>query len=469
MKNLLLTCGLAFLSFSFIPAALAETVVAKPGEKYVFTGPQGQQVEAVIIDKTDEAVKILATANSKEYTLPLSRLNPKDVPYVNAWDKSAYEFMERCRTLTITELLESRGYEAVPFRLVNNSVILDGTINGKPATFQVDTGAYNTLIHNVSAEGFQCDIGPYDEVIRGVGGTQEAANTMVDTFSIGETVIKGESMLATDMTYGVDDFSESSDVLFGAMFLARLETVVSYAERKVFFRPDLADPDNAPTEELSGSFRRFQMADGGSTFIGKVKSKTERDVTLESKDGKVATVPISTLAEKDRSFVYGWTEDLAFFLEKAQDVSVEDILTLRRYLPLAYTQPEGHRHIYIDAVVNEMDTNFVIDTGASSTSFESKFSEKAGAEIGPYDQFVIGVGGKRPAAVTRYDALTIGGVTVRNRRVLSSDKGISSSNELGEAGLLGTDLFLEWGAVISYKEKKLFIREPKALPDLAGR
>ncbi|MEC9054685.1 MAG: aspartyl protease family protein, partial [Verrucomicrobiota bacterium] len=148
-------------------------------EKYhTFTDTKGRTLEAIVVSKTDTTVSLLIKGREDPTEVPLKVLSRKDREFLKSWVRpevpsSALKkiFLKKCRTLTVRELLELRGYESFKFTFANNSLIIPGLLNGKKARFLVDTGAHNTILHDAFAKEAGCKMGPYDEVVAGVGGT----------------------------------------------------------------------------------------------------------------------------------------------------------------------------------------------------------------------------------------------------------------------------------------------------------
>jgi predicted aspartyl protease len=88
-------------------------------------------------------------------------------------------FVQKCRGLSIRQVLELRGYESFEFRLENNSIFIDGKINGKEARLLIDTGAGTSLLHAPWATSVGLKVGPMDEKIYGVSGEAPAGWTPV--------------------------------------------------------------------------------------------------------------------------------------------------------------------------------------------------------------------------------------------------------------------------------------------------
>ena len=74
------------------------------------------------------------------------------------------------------------------------------------------------------------------------------------------------------------------------------------------------------------------------------------------------------------------------------------------------------------------------------------------------DQTVYGIGGKAPAAITQVPSLRMGRALFENRRLLSIDlfKQLGGNREYG--AIFGADFMRETDAVITYREKKIFLQ-----------
>ncbi len=70
------------------------------------------------------------------------------------------------------------------------------------------------------------------------------------------------------------------------------------------------------------------------------------------------------------------------------------------------------------------------------------------------DQWVYGIGGRAPAAVTKFKAIAVGKTLIENRRILSA--AFSSRDSVG---IYGGDFMRELDAVITYREMRLFLRQ----------
>ncbi|WP_193213392.1 aspartyl protease family protein [Luteolibacter marinus] len=436
-----------------------------------FTGPDGKAIPAVLVDKDDKEVKLLLSTG-KRITVPLDRLNEDDTAYVKSWNKEKAVFLQNCSRLTIRQLLELRGYESFVFRFENNSIFIDGKLNGKQGKFLIDTGAGTSLLHIPFANDANCEVGPLDEVIHGVAGDAPAGWCDVPTISFGSSIFKGRKILATDLANGLPEgVKVGKDAILGADIMGQLDAVISYPERRIFMRPDKSDEEvveggaDAVEGDKEMSYRVFKTKDN-KTYRGEVASKTPTVVTLKLVNGKELKLPVSRLIEADARYVSDWSEAGAFFLKHCQSLTIQELLELRKYQSFEYER--RGTHIFVDGTLNDNDVTYMIDTGADGTCLHLPAAKKYGCQVGNLDVWVYGIGGKAPAAVTIIPKLTMGDAVLTNRKILSTDLNRGREGDLDHVGLFGADFMRELDAVITYRENRIFLiqrKMPVAAPD----
>jgi predicted aspartyl protease len=453
----------------FAGLAVAAGLLFAEEEGYrTFTDAKGRTLEAIVVSKTDTAVNLLIKGRENPIEVALKLLSSKDQAFLKSWVPPKVPsaelkklFLKTCRTLTVRELLELRGYESFKFTFANNSLIIPGLLNGKKARFLVDTGAHNTILHDAFAKEAGCRMGPYDEVVAGVGGTAPAAYTKVDRIQLGETVLLGKKLLCTDLTNGLPAGSKlKEDAIIGGELLARLDAVISYRERLIFLRPDLGDkPEVAEVGEKAGEkesqfdFRIFKLKDG-TTIRGKLVAKNESGtgITIELVNGENRGFTVDRFKPDDELLIRRWSEDAVAFERNCRDLTVKDLLNIRSYQSFE-TERKGN-HIYVEGALNGQKAKFLVDTGADGSLFNIGSANQYRCEVGPMDQWVYGIGGRAPAAVTKFKSIAVGKTLIENRRILSSD--FSSRNSVG---IYGGDFMRELDAVITYREMRLFLRQ----------
>jgi len=452
MKPLFATLAAALLGLSTIASAQQPTDI----EYRDFKGANGKVIPAVLIDKTEDSATLLLKSGQKT-TVTFDKLSPEDQAYITAWSKEKAVFLQKCRTLTTRQLLELRGYESFQFRFEGNSIFIDGKLNGKPGTFLIDTGAGTSLLHIPFAKDSGCQVGELTEKIYGVSGSAPAGWTEVPTVSFGESVFKGTRILATDLTNGLQEGQKLREqAILGADIMSQLDAVISYPERRIFLRPDKSDSAEVKEGgEEALAFRLFKTTEN-QTYRGKIVSKTPTVITLELVGGKQMQLPISRLTPEDAKYSNEWSEASAFFLQHCQGLSVQDLLVLRKYQSFEYERRGNH--IFVNGTLNENDVTYLIDTGADSSLLNLKSAKDNGCEVGDMDQFVQGIGGKAPAGVTNIRKLTMGDVVLTNRKVLATVLNrLNPDKELDHVGLFGADFMRELDAVITYREKRIFL------------
>lgn len=429
-------------------------------EYRTFTGSNGKEIEAVLIDKADGKVTLLLQSG-KRTTFPADKLSEADQEYVAAWNRDKAVFLRECRGLTVRQLLELRGYESFKYELKSNSIIIPGKMNGMDAKFLVDTGAYNSLLHLDGARRTNCEIGPMTEKVYGVAGETDAAWTEVKSLSFGESGFNDIRILAADLAEDLTEAErkrdQTEDMLLGADLLERLEAVIDYKERRIFFRPDLSDEDTVDVESDDDlSFRIFKLKDG-SALRGKITEKNANVVTLELVNGKTQQFPIVRFSAEDGRYIFNWSKEAAFFLQHCRALTIEELLELRQYQSFQYKRKGNH--IFVDGTLNDHDVTWLIDTGADSSLLHLHWAKEYGCQVGPMDKEVRGIGGKAPAAATTIGKITLGDAVLTNRRLLSTDLARFQPDEmLDYVGLFGADYMRELEAVITYRESRIFLK-----------
>jgi predicted aspartyl protease len=421
-----------------------------------FKGTNGKVIQAVMIDKTADSATLLLR-NGQRATVAFANLSAADQTYINAWSKEKAVFLQKCRSLTIRQLLELRGYESFAFRFEGNSIFIDGKLNDKSGTFLIDTGAGTSLLHIPFAKDSGCKVGELTEKIYGVAGEAPAAWTEVPTISFGESVFKGTKILATDLTNGLAEGQKLREqAILGADIMSQLDAVISYPERRIFLRPDKSDVAEVKEgDEATLGFRLFKTT-SNKTYRGKVDSKTPTVATLALVGGKKIQVPISEFIPDDAKYVTDWSEASSFFLQHCQSLTIQELLVLRKYQSFEYERRGNH--IFVDGTLNENKVTYLIDTGADSSLLHLKAANDNNCEVGEMNEFVQGIGGKAPAAVAMIRKLTMGEAVLTNRKVLATDLNRFSPNkDLDYVGLFGADFMRELDAVITYREKRIFL------------
>jgi len=469
-SNIMKYTLIAACALLFSPFAQAQTATAGQ-ELRVFTGSNGKKINAALIDK-DETSATLLLDNKRRAVVPLTSLSQADQDYIKSWNKEMGLFLQKCLGLSVRQLLELRGYESFPMTLEGNSIIITAKLNGKDARFVVDTGAGRSLLHTKMVENCGLALGPMTEQVHGVAGSVPACWVDVNTLSMGESLFKDRRILATDMDKDKPEGSkdQSTAGLFGADLLKQLDTVISYKENRIFFRPDKSDRSSVAGDGTKSAdtglegevkekdealnFRIFKMRDG-TIIRANVVSKTASVLTVKLASGATQQVPIATLSDEDQKYADTWTLAGDIFLRHCGALTIEELLTLRKYNSFQYDRRGNH--IFVDGTLNDAAVTWMIDTGADSSLLDLQEATKSGCQVGAMNHKVYGIGGSAPAGETVMKKITLGKVELTNRRTLATDMTGRAGYALDYVGLFGADFMRELDAVITYREDRIFL------------
>jgi len=210
--------------------------------------------QAALVDKseTEATFRLQGDATSK---LTLDKLSEEDREFIKNWSKLRDNLAKNpeWRTLTVKELLELRTYQSFQYRLEGNHILVDGMIGPTKTRFLIDTGAHScTMDVNFARNVAKLEVGPMDQIIRGIGGEAPAALTKVPVITLGDAVIKDRIALSADIHKHAIAQQGNYDALFGAEFLRELDAVINYKEGRMFLKPDNSDrpaAESTPPQE----------------------------------------------------------------------------------------------------------------------------------------------------------------------------------------------------------------------------
>lgn len=208
-------------------------------------------------------------------------------------------------------------------------------------------------------------------------------------------------------------------------------------------------------------YRKFSNSEGKSMSAVLI-DKNETHAVFLLRNGKRATVEIAQLQAADQEFIKGWNKAKAYFLRKCKGLTVGELLTLRGYeaIPIKF---EGNSML-INAKINGKPAKFIVDTGAGTSLFHTGTAKRTGCPLGAFTEKVYGVSGEAPAAWAEVQELSIGESVFKNRRILATDlkKDQHKGVKLRDDGLFGAEFLSDLDAVISYRERKLYLRPDKS-------
>ena len=131
-----------------------------------------------------------------------------------------------------------RSYQSFVYERRGNHIFVDGTLNKNQVTYMIDTGAEGSLLHLWAAKKNDCQVGPMDQEIFGIGGKAPAAVTGIDELTMGDAVLTNRKVLSADLARFQKDDALGYAGIFGADFMRELEAVITYRESRVFLRQD---------------------------------------------------------------------------------------------------------------------------------------------------------------------------------------------------------------------------------------
>jgi predicted aspartyl protease len=428
-----------------------------------FVTRDGKTFYAAVLTKTDLSATF-KLQSGQTTVLPIRDLSGPDQQFVRKWTPFKDALMNNAEfaKLSVKEMLELRGYQSFEFDIKGNHIFVEGELNGKRARFMVDTGANSSLIHLDAAKDAGLEIGEFDQEIYGVGGKAMAAVTKVPVLKLGDASIENRKLLTTDLFKNSGGKGEY-DAIFGADFLRELDAVISYREGRMFLKPDNAKlAEGKPAQPQAGyaEWKRWTTNEG-KNFVAALLDKTDTEVTFRMQNGKAAPWPIDKLSDADKDIVSKWDKlrDVIAKMPEWRTLTVKELLELRGYQSFEYRM--AGNHILVDGLVNTTKAVFLIDTGAFSGVLHLAFSKSAGAEVGPMDQTIYGIGGPAPAAKTKVALLKMGDAVIENRTMLSADL-YKDMPVIGGKGnhdaIFGANFLRELDGVISYKEARIFLK-----------
>lgn len=130
----------------------------------------------------------------------------------------------------------------------------------------------------------------------------------------------------------------------------------------------------------------------------------------------------------------------------------------------------GTGHHLIEATINGRTGDFVLDTGANMTVIDRSNLASFGLSGRTGDLGgAIGVGAGGQASRVPIDSFVIGGVQVRQGRVVSSDLGqlltvLSRASGRTVSGIIGQDVLGEHRAIIDVSRPMLYLMEEDQAP-----
>jgi clan AA aspartic protease (TIGR02281 family) len=130
-------------------------------------------------------------------------------------------------------------------------------------------------------------------------------------------------------------------------------------------------------------------------------------------------------------------------------------------------------HHLIDATINGQKATFILDTGANFSVVHAAAARRLGLPDTGAAAGAFGLGGGMKALQVKLEKLEIGGVAIRQRRIMTSDlsqlvQGLGTVSRTPIAGLVGQDVMREHRAVVDVAAPMLYViaadRKPAPVP-----
>lgn len=155
---------------------------------------------------------------------------------------------------TVDHALCLLGFSATPLqRLVTGHQLVEGQVNGKRATFLLDTGANATVVHRGHAETF--GLVPQRGVFgtaAGLGGTLQASRASVESLRVEDQEIRQSHVMIADLSQVENVLGRLSRQpihgILGQDVMREHRAVIDVARPMLYLRAAGSDPAPAPAE-----------------------------------------------------------------------------------------------------------------------------------------------------------------------------------------------------------------------------
>jgi predicted aspartyl protease len=130
-------------------------------------------------------------------------------------------------------------------------------------------------------------------------------------------------------------------------------------------------------------------------------------------------------------------------------------------------------HHLVEARINKVSGQFVLDTGANVTVVERAQAERLGIDPDDDGRFGLGASVKGPAGtqagLARIDSFEIGPIAIRQKRVVTADIAqllgpLGTAAGTAVAGIIGQDVLTEHRAIIDVKRPMLYLMNQDRAP-----
>ena len=162
---------------------------------------------------------------------------------------------------SIDQAMCQLGFTAVPLReLLTGHHLVEARLNGKPASFVVDTGANRTVLHAPFAGDFGLAGKPMGAGgAIGVGGAVRTSQAAVETLAIGGIGIRQRRIMMTDLSQVTNLLSPISGSkvygIIGQDVLKEHRAVIDVAKPLLYLVGEDRDPAPVPLERCAAAPR----------------------------------------------------------------------------------------------------------------------------------------------------------------------------------------------------------------------
>lgn len=132
--------------------------------------------------------------------------------------------------------------------------LVEASLNGRPATFIVDTGANLSVLHQSHAAAFGLDeSGPVRGAAVGIGGAMQARLAPIDSLTLGDVEIRQERIAVADLSRIADVLGRMTGGtvhgIIGQDVLAEHRAVIDVANSLLHLIPADQGPAPVPAEQ----------------------------------------------------------------------------------------------------------------------------------------------------------------------------------------------------------------------------
>ena len=121
-------------------------------------------------------------------------------------------------------------------------------------------------------------------------------------------------------------------------------------------------------------------------------------------------------------------------------------------------------HLIADSYVNGVSAKLIIDTGASNSCIDSNSVEKFKIKIENYNEQASSATEKiKNMYISKENSINLVGFSIENLKLFVFDMGhinetLKENEPIKIHGIIGNDIMSKHGAVISFSEKKIYLK-----------